>query len=72
MPSHVNVHFRCAVTGCNCGEVIVTASLVTRADGTVLYEYTSRCPRCRHKLTAHKMTDQPVTPRRTEGKPGAP
>jgi hypothetical protein len=64
MAGHVNIHFRCTVLDCECGEAIVAAQVVTRADGTIMYEYTNRCPRCAHKLSAHKMTEQPVTPRR--------
>jgi hypothetical protein len=65
MAGHVNIHFRCTVLDCGCGEVIVPAQVVTRVDGTVMYEYTNRCPKCSHKLSVHQMTDQPVTPRRT-------
>jgi hypothetical protein len=63
MTGHVNIHFRCTALDCGCGEVIVVAQVVTRTDGTVLYEHTNRCPKCAHKMSAHKMTDQPVTPR---------
>ena len=65
MPATVNIHFGCTVTGCNCAEAIVAAQVITRADGSVLYEYTNRCPNCGHKLSNHKMTEQPVTPRRS-------
>ena len=65
MSGHVNIHFVCAMENCECGETIVPAQVVTRADGTIMYEYTNRCPKCHHKLTAHRMTDVPVTPRRS-------
>lgn len=59
MSSSVNLRFGCTVPGCKCVEVVITAQVVTRADGTDEYEHTDRCPNCFHRLGKHKLTEKP-------------
>jgi len=59
MTVQVNLRFRCSVSNCKCSEVVVSAQVIVRGNGTEIYEHTNRCPNCLHLLSRHKPTTHP-------------